>query len=155
MASETLHTNWIGIRLVPTPDQTVAVMHLLRLLSTAVGEQGSWRNAGSPTGKRHLTRRDGTSNQRAERTSRDRAISVPGNICKMEVRLFKTILKHITAVETCCKCADTSSVRRRSSCELCRFATNNRPSLNMTLNTARLLVSNASDGRRYANRYSK
>ncbi|XP_075896411.1 heterogeneous nuclear ribonucleoprotein A3 isoform X2 [Nelusetta ayraudi] len=61
-------------------------MHLLRLLSTAVGEQGSWRNAGSPTGKRHLTRRDGSSNQRAERTSRDRAISVPGNICKMEDR---------------------------------------------------------------------
>lgn len=108
-------------------------MHLLRLLSTAVGEQSSWRSvAGSPTGKRRLTRRDGPSNQRAEGTSRDRAISVPGNSCKMEVRLLKTILKDIAAVETCWERACTGSARRRGSSELCRVCHRQ----NMTLNTA-------------------
>lgn len=102
-------------------------MHYLRLLSTAFVERGSWRNAGYPTGQRRLSRKGGLSNQRAERTSRDRAISVPKNICKMEVRRFRIKLKPITTADTCWKRAVASSTRRRGSRGLCRFATNTRP----------------------------
>lgn len=85
------NNNWSGIVRVPPPGQTAAVMHFPRLLSTAVVERSSWTSGGDLTGQRRLTRKGGSSNQRAERASRDRAISVPGDICKMEVRRFRTI----------------------------------------------------------------